>query len=209
MKKLIPVLLLCSLWLSTTTLLNAQMTEGKVRFGLKLGVNGSNLYDDAKAEDKQTRVGFTGGVFAKIPLGSQRLSLRPEVLFATRGAQFDFANNIKQDIKLSYVEIPLSLELNLAILNLHAGLHAGILANSEGSFKDAQGNPVTNLQFDKDDLEVLDYGWHAGAGLDLGNIGLHLRIARGLKNVEKEGSVQDYLGSLKNAAWTLSGSFAF
>jgi hypothetical protein len=185
------------------------MTEGKIRFGLKLGVNGTNLYDDAKAEDKKSRVGFTGGVFAKIPLGGHRLSLRPEVLFATKGAQFELTNNIKEDIKLSYIEIPLSLELNLAILNLHAGLHAGLLANSEGSFKDAQGNPVTNLQFDKDDLEVLDYGWHAGAGLDLGNIGLHLRISRGLKNVEKGGSVQDYLGNLKNAAWTLSGSFAF
>lgn len=189
--------------------LQAQMTDGDVRFGLKLGVNGTNLYDDSRADDKQSRIGFTGGAFVKIPLGGQRFSLRPELLFTTKGAEFDFVGGTKQEVKLSYIELPLSLELNLAILNIHAGLHAGLLADSEGKFKDAQGNPITTFQLDKDDLETLDYGWHVGAGLDLGNIGLHLRIARGLQNVEKDGTIQDLLGNLKNSAWTLTGSFAF
>ena len=207
--KLSNLFLLCALSMSAPSALQAQMTDGKSLFGLKLGVNGTNLYDDSKAEDKKSRIGFTGGAFVKIPLGGQRFSLRPELLFTTKGAEFDIANGNKQEIKLSYIELPLSLEMNLAILNLHAGLHAGLLADSEGKFKDAQGNPITTFKLDKDDLETLDYGWHVGAGLDLGNIGLHLRIARGLKNVEKSGSVQDVLGDLKNSAWTLTGSFAF
>lgn len=185
------------------------MTDGKARFGLKLGVNGTNLYDDSRAEDKKSRVGFTGGAFVKIPLGSDRFSLRPEVLFATKGAQFDLAAGTQQEIKLSYIEMPVSLEFNLAILNLHAGMYAGLLADSEGKFKDAQGNPISTQQLDKGDLEVLDYGYHVGAGLDLGNIGLHLRIARGLNNVEQPGTAQALLGDLKNSAWTLTGSFAF
>jgi len=207
--KLLKFFLLCALTVSAQSMLQAQMTDGKALFGLKLGVNGTSLYDDSRAEDKKSRIGFTGGAFAKIPLGSQRFSLRPELLFTTKGAEFDIVNGISREIKLSYIELPLSLEMNLAILNLHAGLHAGLLADSEGKFKDAQGNPITTSKLDKDDLETLDYGWHAGAGLDLGNIGLHLRIARGLKNVEKSGTVQDLLFDLKNSAWTLTGSFAF
>jgi hypothetical protein len=207
--KLLKFFLLCALTMSADSMLRAQMTDGKTLFGLKLGVNGTNLYDDSQAQDKKSRIGFTGGAFAKIPLGGQRFSLRPELLFTTKGAEFDIAGGITREIKLSYVELPLSLEMNLAILNLHAGLHAGLLADSEGKFKDAQGNPITTSKLDKDDLETLDYGWHAGAGLDLGNIGLHLRIARGLKDVEKSGTVQDLLFDLKNSAWTLTGSFAF
>lgn len=207
--KLLKFFLLCALTMSAQSILHAQMTDGKALFGLKLGVNGTNLYDDSQAQDKKSRIGFTGGAFAKIPLGSQRFSLRPELLFTTKGAEFDVVSGISREIKLSYIELPLSLEMNLAILNLHAGLHAGLLADSEGKFKDAQGNPITTSKLDKDDLETLDYGWHAGAGLDLGNIGLHFRIARGLKNVEKSGTVQDLLFDLKNSAWTLTGSFAF
>ena len=207
--KLSNLFLLCALSMGALSTLQAQMTDGKLLFGLKLGVNGTNLYDDSKAEDKKSRIGFTGGAFVKIPLGGQRFSLRPELLFTTKGAEFDFANGIQQNIKLSYIELPLSLEMNLAILNLHAGLHAGLLADSEGKFKDAQGNPITTFKLDKDDLETLDYGWHVGAGLDLGNIGLHLRIARGLKNVAQSSSLQDVFGDLKNSAWTLTGSFAF
>ena len=161
--------------MSTFSTLQAQMTDGKALFGLKLGVNGANLYDDSKAEDKKSRIGFTGGAFVKIPLGGQRFSLRPELLFATKGADFDIANGTKQEVKLSYIELPLSLEMNLAILNLHAGFYAGLLADSQGKFKDAQGNPITSFKLDKEDLEVFDYGWHVGAGLDLGNIGLHLK----------------------------------
>jgi len=207
--KQIKFFLLCSLLLSLSPFLHAQMSEGKTRFGLKLGVNGANLYDDSQAEDKKSRIGYTGGIFVKVPLGSHKLSLRPELLFTTKGAQFDIANGIHKDIKLSYVELPLSLELNLAFINLHAGLHAGLLADSEGRFKDAQGNPITAFKLDKEDLQQFDYGWHIGAGLDLGNIGIHLRVARGLQNIEKDGSIQDLLGNLKNSSWALTGSFAF
>jgi len=188
--------------------LQAQMTEGKVRFGLKLGVSGSNLYDDANAEDKKSRIGFTGGGFAKIPLGGGRLSLRPELLFTTKGAEFDLIGGNTSDLKLSYFEIPLSLEFNLAIINLHAGVHAGLLATAKGTFKDSQGNPIT-FDLDKDDLQSFDYGWHLGGGIDLGNIGLHLRVSRSLQDIRNENTFEEFFGSLKNASWALTASYGF
>jgi Outer membrane protein beta-barrel domain len=187
--------------------LNAQMTEGKVRFGLKLGVSGSNLYDDANADEKKTRIGYTGGAFVKIPL-VKHISLRPELLFTTKGAQFDFIGGNTSDLKLSYLEIPLSLEFNLAIINIHAGVHAGLLATAEGTFKDSQGNPIT-FKVDKEDLEGFDYGWHLGGGIDLGNLGLHLRVSRGLQDIRKEDTLESVFGSLKNAAWSLTASYGF
>ncbi|MCS7037493.1 MAG: porin family protein [Saprospiraceae bacterium] len=185
--------------------LHAQMTDGKLRFGLRLGVTGSNLYDDAKAQDRNGRVGLLGGAFVKIPLGNSNFSLRPEVLYATKGATFK-RDSFISSIKSSYIEVPLSLEYNLSIVNLHAGLNASLLANANGEFKDEQGNPIN---FDKEDLEKLDLGWHLGAGLDLGNIGLHLRINRGLKNVGGGQTLSGLVGDLKNSAWSLTLVYGF
>ena len=187
--------------------LHAQLTEGKTRFGLKLGVSGSNLYDDANADDKKARIGITGGAFAKIPVGKM-LSLRPEVLFTTKGAQFDFTGGNTSELKLNYLEIPLSLEFNIAIINIHAGLHAGLLATAKGEFRDAQGNTIS-FDLDKKDLESFDYGWHAGAGIDLGNIGIHIRVSRGLQDIRKDNTLEDVFGSLKNAAWSLTAAYGF
>ncbi|MCC6282474.1 MAG: PorT family protein [Saprospiraceae bacterium] len=187
--------------------LHAQLTEGKIRFGLKLGVSGSNLYDDANADDIKARIGLTGGGFAKIPL-AKHLSLRPEVLFTTKGAKFDIIGGNTSDLKLGYVEVPVSLEFNIAIINIHAGVHAGLLATAEGTLEDSQGNPIT-FDLDKEDLESFDYGWHLGGGIDFGNLGLHLRVSRGLQDIRKDDTLEDIFGSLKNAAWSLTASYGF
>ncbi|MBK9338371.1 MAG: PorT family protein [Lewinellaceae bacterium] len=202
-----PRCLLAVLFLTgiSTANLHAQMTEGRVRFGLKIGVNGSNLYDDAKAEDRDGRIGLIGSAFVKIPLGQSKFSLRPELLFATKGASFT-RDSFVSSLKSAYLELPLSLEYNLSILNLHAGLNAGYLAGSTGLFKDEQGNTIN---FDKDDLEKVDFGWHVGAGIDLGNIGLHFRISRGFKDVGSGQTVDGLVGSLKNSAWALTFAYGF
>ena len=49
----------------------------------------------------------------------------------------------------------------------------------------------------------------AGAGIDLGNIGIHARISRGLKSIGEKQTVSDYVGSLKNAAWAITLSYGF
>ena len=187
--------------------IQAQMTEGGARFGLKFGINGTNLYDDAKAESRDGRIGINGGAFVKIPLGQSAFSLRPELLVATKGiSSYRFDSLRNESLKFAYIELPISLEFNLSLLNLHGGLHASLLANSEGKFVDAQGNPIN---FNKDDLQSLDFGWHVGAGLDLGNIGLHFRLARGLKKIGSSQSLDNLVGSLKNAAWTLTVAYGF
>lgn len=183
----------------------AQMTEGKVRFGLKLGINGTNLYDDANATDRDGRIGINGGVFAKIPLGQSSFSLRPELLLATKGASYK-RDSLVSSLKFAYIELPLSLEFNLSVLNIHGGLHASYLANSKGEFKDDQGNPIA---FNKETLNDLDFGWHIGTGIDLGNIGLHFRISRGLRSVNGGQTAKELIGDLKNSAWALTFAYGF
>jgi hypothetical protein len=201
------LLLISCFGLLSLTAINAQMSEGHLRFGFKAGINGTSVYDDAKASDKSKRIGLTAGAFLKVPMGS-RWSLRPEVLFATKGATYNFNNNQKPDIKLNYIEFPLSLELSLlSFLNIHAGLHAAYLASASGKILDAQGNPIS-INIGKAEFEKLDYGWHLGTGLDFGNIGIHFRISRGLTDLKSGATLQSAVGNLKNSAWALTLSMA-
>lgn len=200
-----PLILAFCLFLTGSSTLKAQLTHDGAKFGLKLGINGTNLYDDAKAENRDGRIGLTGGVFVKVPLGESHFAIRPELLLATKGAKYQL-DSFTSSLKLAYLELPLSLEYNLSILNLHLGVNASYLANSNGELKDENGDPI---QFNKSELEKLDFGWQAGAGVDVGSIGIHLRISRGLKGIGKEKSVGDYLGNLKNAAWALTLSYGF
>lgn len=196
-------LMTLGLFLACLAPLSAQKVD-HTAFGLKLGISGANLYDDAHADDRKSRIGLIGGAFVKAPLGNH-FAVRPELLFSLKGGSFDFTDTTHSKVKLTYVELPISLEFNpISFLNLHAGLHAGYLLGANGS---SSGGSI--LDFDKEDFQDLDYGWHAGAGLDLGNIGLQFRISRGLKDIGKGMSLDEVVGKLKNSAWSLSLSAAF
>ncbi|MFN0215395.1 MAG: porin family protein [Saprospiraceae bacterium] len=195
---LFPISIFFLLWICP---INAQMTDGRTRLGFKAGVNGSNLYDDANASDKKTRLGITGGVFVQVPLARGRMSLRPELLFTTKGGAYDLVKGNRTDLKTSYFELPLSLEYRLlGFLNLHAGGYASLLASADGSIKGISGTLA------KANFEDLDYGWLAGAGVDFGGLGLHFRLTRGLKNIDTS-TTKELFGTLKNAAWAVTLSY--
>ncbi len=201
MKPICNLLLPSILFLVGLCSLNAQMTDGRTRLGFKVGINGSSLYDDANASDKKSRIGITGGVFAQVPFAKGRMSLRPELLFTTKGGAYDFVNGDRSNFKINYIELPLSLEYRLmGIINLHAGGYASLLASAKG---DIEGIPAT---LKRANFEAFDFGWHAGAGIDFGGIGLHFRLSRGLQNVGSEAPAQLF-GDLKNSTWAVTLSY--
>lgn len=201
-------LLVSVMWNLAPIRAHAQMNDGS-RFGIMAGINGTNLYDDAHASDKKSRIGYTAGVFGQFPMAKGRLSLRPELLVSAKGAAYDFTSGNRPDIKLTYVELPVSLQWHiLGFLNLNAGMYAALLADSKGKFTDANGDPLS-LNVTKNDYSNIDYGYQLGGGLDLGSLGIHFRVSRGLKAVADKSSLQDYVGNLKNAAWSLTLGWAF
>lgn len=208
MRTIVLFLFIPVMWTLKPVQAHAQMNHSG-HFGIVAGINGANLYDDARASDKKSRIGYTAGVFAQIPFAKGRFSLRPELLLSAKGANYDFTSGNHPEIKLTYVELPVSLQWHLlGFINLHAGMYAALLANSEGKFTDANGNPLS-VNVSKNDYSNLDYGYQLGGGLDLGNLGIHLRVSRGLKEVANKSSLQDYVGNLKNAAWSLTLGWAF
>jgi len=181
--------------------LNAQMTDGRIRLGFKLGVNGSNLYDDVNASDKKSRIGITGGIFTQVPFAKGKMALRPELLFTTKGGAYDFANGNRSDFKINYIELPVSIEYRLlGFVNLHAGGYASLLASADGNM---EGIPGTLIRAN---FEAFDFGWQAGAGIDFGGLGLHFRLSRGLQNVGSK-TPSELFGDLKNSTWAVTLSY--
>lgn len=78
MKKII----LSSLFVLAVSFTYAQKAE----FGIKGGLNSSNFSGDTEGTDFKTRIGFNLGAFAAIKL-SEKITLQPEILFSTQGAE--------------------------------------------------------------------------------------------------------------------------
>ena len=84
-------------------------------FGLKAGMNYSNVYDTKGEQfNAKAKFGFAGGGFLSIPIGKY-LGIQPEILFSKKG--FHATSSIlgsSYDLTrtTSYVDLPIFLHLN-------------------------------------------------------------------------------------------------
>jgi hypothetical protein len=106
------ILTLTIVFLSAVTLMNAQ---NPVSIGIRAGVNFQNINgkesNGSKLQNGLT-TGFNAGVTADIPIGVD-FYLQPGILYSLKGAKLKnyeyMGQRFNGDLKLSYVEIPVSL----------------------------------------------------------------------------------------------------
>lgn len=216
MKKSFKFLAMVAIMLGVNNI-NAQTetsTSNNSSFGIRGGINFSNLYSD-EVDDNNVLTGFNIGFFANAPLAAG-ISIQPEINFTTKGAELQYNNAVFQGtgkFNLSYVEVPLLLKINLTKnFNIHGGPYAAFLINSKITNEDADGNINFEEQVDKDDLNKFDYGLAGGIGFDVDNFGLGIRYNYGLQTVGKE---RTYLGTTytfpdaKNSSLSIYAAFKF
>lgn len=157
----------CFLLLLLTASVNAQSLE----FGVKGGANFSNI--DSNNYDASTLTSYYFGAFAELNV-FENLSIQPEVLYSSQGAQIDDAD----DIELNYINIPVLAKFYLTskTLSLEAGPQFGFLLDSN----------VPN-QFE---TESYDFSVVGGIGYNLTkNISIHARYVAGLTDASKNAEV--------------------
>lgn len=190
------------------TWVNAQSNFGEFRWGVKAGVGFANAYNLSEGMEKDKgRVGFVGGAFAKIPL-KHFVSIRPELLFHMKGVTLDIPNdvvgrNLNVKFAANYIELPVSLDFDLPyFLDFHAGV--------QGSFLISKSLEVDGAEIeDPENFESSEFGWHVGAGIDLGNIGVHVRFQQSLTSFFDAFSMDT--GDIKPRNWgiSLTGAYMF
>lgn len=165
-----------------TIFVNAQ------KFGVKGGLNISNLSKGFDYEDTKSKAGLYGGVFAEIPISTQ-FSFQPEVLYNMMGSKIIYpanpiGNNI--DVTLNYISVPLTIKYKpVPKVYLEAGPHFSFLISSKQKYKTLNGSEIkTNLP--KEFLNTLDVAVGIGAGYYfLENLGVSARYVTGFTDIYK------------------------
>lgn len=79
-------------------------SKGSIKFGIKAGVNLSNLYADRI--NSEFKPGFVGGIFARMK--SDKIALQSEILYTMKGYRVESLDG--KSISLDYIEFPVLLK---------------------------------------------------------------------------------------------------
>jgi hypothetical protein len=184
-------------------MLQAQDNNVNTEFGVKGGLNMSNLYTD-DADDENVLFGFNAGVYATLPV-SDFIAIQPELLFTTRGSKLEYNNALAQGnvkLKLNYIELPLLVRVNITKnFNIHAGGYASYMVSAKST---GDGDFEFEDQYNTDDFNKFDAGLAGGIGVDFNPLSVGLRYNYGLTTIEKDG---DDSSDLKNSNLSLYLSY--
>ena len=204
-------IILASLVLTIMGFTNSNAQSSNVtKFGVKGGVNFSNLYTD-NADDENVLTGFNIGLYAKVPV-TNSISVQPEIYYTGKGAEVVYNNAFASGtakFKLNYIEVPVMLVANVTKnFNVQVGPYAGYLISGKTTNESGTYNFQDNI--DTDDFNKIDAGVAAGLGIDLETVSFGVRYNYGLTKVGKENSTtnQTYPDA-KNSVLSFYGAFSF
>ena len=200
--------------LTSTALLQPTnaLAQGRVRAGLKGGLNASSLfYDSQGVSNKNERIGFHAGVFAQAPLG-EFFAIQPELLYTTKGAAADYNVlgfiNGRNTFRLNYAELPVLATFKLGqAVELQAGPYAAYLLNSNINSNGDFGTGTNAIN--RDNFNKVDYGLAGGLNIYFGKTFIGARYEQGLQRIANSGAARTLLGSAKNSVGLLSVGFSF
>jgi hypothetical protein len=205
--------LICASLVVTLMAFNStKAQENGTKFGIKGGVNFSNLYTD-NVDDNNVLTGFNVGLYAKVPLGTN-ISLQPEISYSGKGAELVYNNALVSgtaQFKLDYIEVPLLLVVNVTKnFNIHAGPYAAYLISGKTTNKSDNGNYNFEDNINTDDFNRFDAGVAGGVGLDFEPVSFGVRYNYGLTKIGKDDSSNGFTSpDAKNSVLSLYAAFSF
>jgi outer membrane protein with beta-barrel domain len=154
----------------------------EMTYGVKGGVNFANLrFDDAEDTSFDDRIGLAAGGYVTIPLAG-RLSVQPEVLFSQKGAKFDELG-ARGRLELDYLDVPVLMRYSFGRwrgFHVFGGPSIGLKLKARAVAEFAGEEDETDIG---DDVETIDFGVAAGAGIEIGRFTIDGRYVLGLSNV--------------------------
>ena len=204
-------IILASLVLTVMGFTNSNAQSSNVtKFGVKGGVNFSNLYTD-NADDENVLTGFNVGLYAKVPV-TNSISIQPEIYYTGKGAEVVYNNAFASGtakFKLNYIEVPVMLVANVTKnFNVQVGPYAGYLISGKTANESGTYNFQDNIN--TDDFNKIDAGVAAGLGIDLETVSFGVRYNYGLTKVGKENpTTKQTYPDAKNSVLSFYGAFSF
>ncbi len=163
--------------------LSMSLHAGEIGFGVKGGLNISDLYGE-DVSSVAYRLGFCGGGFVALDFG-QVFAFQPEVLYSMKGGEVANVGGVDVTMVLHYIEVPLIAKLVLpleggVLPNVFVGPTFGIALSGLTRAEGFWGVQETSI----DDLNPVDVGMAFGVGFDVdigsGALVLDVRYTLGL-----------------------------
>jgi hypothetical protein len=164
----------------------------KLQFGLKAGLNYSNVYDTKGDQFKaNAKFGLAGGAFIAIPIGKY-LGFQPEVLISQKGFQASgmiLGSTYNFTRTTTYIDIPLQFVLKPSeFITLLAGPQYSYLINQRDVFANATTSIAQEQQFQQDNVRKNVFGVVGGFDINLKHITLGARVGWDMQNNNGDGT---------------------
>ena len=173
---------------------SATKSTSNVYFGIKAGINISNLEDKATA-NTSTLVGYHAGILAHCHL-STNLAVQPEVLFSSQGAQYP---NFGKE-KINYLNVPVLAQYMFDQgVRIETGPQVGFVTSAK---LERSSGGTTDVKYQ---LKNADFAWAIGIGyLSKVGLGIDARYNLGLTNISKDNQF-----NVKNRVWQFGLFYQF
>jgi hypothetical protein len=164
----------------------------KLQFGLKAGLNHSNVYDE-QGEDfnADAKFGLVAGAFLGIPIGKY-LGVQPEILISQKGFQGSgmmLGNPYNFTRTTTYIDVPLQFQLKPSeFITLLAGPQFSYMVNQRDVFKNTIVSYEQEQEFENDNIRKNIFGVVAGLDINLKHIILGARAGCDVQNNNGDGT---------------------
>ncbi|MFH0918840.1 MAG: porin family protein [Fibrobacterota bacterium] len=163
-------------------------------FGLKAGVNYSNVYDTkGEAFNADPKFGLAAGVFMAIPIGKY-LGIQPEILFSQKGFQAKgtipiLGNTYEFTRTTDYIDVPILFSLKpIAFLTLLVGPQYSFLMKQKDVFTSATLSVEQAQEFKNDNIRTNIFCFLGGVDINLTHVVLGPRVGWDILNNNGDGT---------------------
>lgn len=146
----------------------------RLEFGVKAGVNISNVWDSKTQEFRaENKTGFAGGAFVGIPIGKY-FGIQPEVLISQKGFKAE-GSLLGQPYSFTrtttFVDVPLQFQFKpVHFLTLLGGPQYSYLLKQKDDYRFANGGTSQEEEFNKDNIRENILGFVFGADFIYQNV---------------------------------------
>ena len=99
---------------SLISLINYSLAQSG-SFGIKAGVNFSNISSSGSGQTLTTSNSSGSNVGAVVDIGFGSLSLQPGILYSTKGGSSNLGSGVTSKLFLNYIEVPVNLLYNIPV----------------------------------------------------------------------------------------------
>lgn len=181
MKKLILVFVFATLMFGSAFAQKSNADfRGKVSFGVKAGINISNVYDSQGEQfNADAKLGLAAGIFVALPIG-KFIGVQPEILFSQKGYKGSgslLGSNYSYTYTSNYIDVPLLFAIKpISLITILVGPQYSFLVKDSYKFDSALINIDQEHVFENDNIRKNTLSFLGGVDFNFKRIVIGTRV---------------------------------